>query len=160
MKTETNIIVAYANNNIIGIHNELPWSKQNGDLSHFKKSTTGCPIIMGYSTWASLKRPYLPDRCNIVLTSRAQQLNVEREKKLNELVMRGQRADKDIMHGPHFVSSIKQATIVAQSYLMDKTNKIIWVIGGESVYKQYLDLNLIDKIVCTQIKVQIKQTYD
>lgn len=60
------IVVAYANNRVIGRENTLPW-RLPGDLAHFKRSTMGCPIIMGRKTWESLGRP-LPGRLNVVIS--------------------------------------------------------------------------------------------
>lgn len=37
------------------------------DLRHFKRTTLGCPVIMGRRTWESIGKP-LPGRRNIVLT--------------------------------------------------------------------------------------------
>ena len=37
------------------------------DLRHFKRTTLGCPVVMGRRTWDSIGRP-LPGRHNIVLT--------------------------------------------------------------------------------------------
>lgn len=63
------IVVAYARNRVIGRDNDLPW-RLPGDLAHFKRSTMGCPIIMGRKTWESLGRP-LPGRHNIVISRNA-----------------------------------------------------------------------------------------
>lgn len=63
------IVVAYARNRVIGRDNTLPW-RLPGDLAHFKRSTMGCPIIMGRKTWESLGRP-LPGRLNVVVTRNA-----------------------------------------------------------------------------------------
>ena len=41
------------------------------DLKHFKRTTLGCPVIMGRKTWDSIGRP-LPGRRNIVITRDAQ----------------------------------------------------------------------------------------
>lgn len=60
------LIVAYAQNRVIGRDNTLPW-KLPSDLAHFKRTTLGHPIIMGRKTWESLGRP-LPGRRNIVLS--------------------------------------------------------------------------------------------
>ena len=60
------LIVAYATNRTIGKDNHLPW-KLPGDLAHFKRTTMGCPVIMGRKTWESLGRA-LPGRRNIVIT--------------------------------------------------------------------------------------------
>ena len=60
------LVVAYADNRVIGRDNTLPW-RLPGDLAHFKRNTLGHPIIMGRKTWASLGRP-LPGRRNLVLS--------------------------------------------------------------------------------------------
>jgi len=60
------IVVAYTRNRVIGRDNALPW-RLPGDLAHFKRSTLGCPIIMGRKTWESLGRP-LPGRLNVVVS--------------------------------------------------------------------------------------------
>ena len=60
------IIVAIAKNGVIGRDGQLPWHLPS-DLQHFKKTTMGCPLIMGRKTFDSIGRP-LPGRDNIVLT--------------------------------------------------------------------------------------------
>ncbi len=60
------IIVAMANNNVIGVDNNLPWHLP-ADLKYFKSTTMGKPIIMGRKTFESIGRP-LPGRRNIVIT--------------------------------------------------------------------------------------------
>lgn len=63
------IIVATDQQGGIGINNTLPW-KLPEDLAHFKRLTTGHPIIMGRKTFDSIGRP-LPNRRNIVITRNA-----------------------------------------------------------------------------------------
>ena len=60
------IIVAIAKNHVIGRDGQLPWHLPS-DLQHFKKTTMGCPLIMGRKTFDSIGKP-LPGRDNIVLT--------------------------------------------------------------------------------------------
>tara|TARA_B100001123_G_C14839171_1_gene839373 strand:+ start:171 stop:686 length:516 start_codon:yes stop_codon:yes gene_type:complete len=60
------IIVAIADNGVIGRNNSLPWTLP-GDLIHFKEITMGKPIIMGRKTFESIGNP-LPGRKNIVIT--------------------------------------------------------------------------------------------
>lgn len=60
------LVVAYADNRVIGRNNTLPW-RLPSDLAHFKQVTMGCPIIMGRNTWDSLGRP-LPGRPNLVIS--------------------------------------------------------------------------------------------
>ena len=59
------IIVAVANNNVIGKDNKLIWHLPE-DLKRFKALTTGHTIIMGRKTFESLGR-VLPNRKHIVL---------------------------------------------------------------------------------------------
>lgn len=63
---EVIIIVAIAKNNVIGRDGTLPWHLPS-DLLHFKKTTMGCPLIMGRKTYESIGRP-LPGRDNVVMT--------------------------------------------------------------------------------------------
>ncbi|HIY47978.1 MAG TPA: dihydrofolate reductase [Candidatus Alistipes faecigallinarum] len=66
------IIVAVAENGVIGDKNTLLWHISE-DLKHFKALTTGHPVIMGRKTYESLGRP-LPNRENVVLSR--QQLEI------------------------------------------------------------------------------------
>ena len=70
------IIVAIANNNVIGKDNKLIWHLPE-DLKRFKMLTTGHTIIMGKNTFESLGR-VLPNRKHIVLCNDAV-LNIDDE---------------------------------------------------------------------------------
>jgi len=103
------IIVATDQQGGIGIDNTLPW-KLPEDLAHFKRLTTGHPILMGRKTFDSIGRP-LPNRRNIVITRNA-----------------------DWRHeGVEAVSSV-QAAIA----LLDGAEG--YVIGGAEIYQQALPL--------------------
>lgn len=60
------IVVAVAENGVIGRKQQLPW-RIPGDLKHFKAVTTGKPLVMGRKTYESIGKP-LPGRTNLVLT--------------------------------------------------------------------------------------------
>lgn len=68
------IIVAVADNGVIGCQNKLIWHISE-DLKRFKSITTGHPVIMGRKTYESIGRP-LPGRTNIVI-SRQKGLRIE-----------------------------------------------------------------------------------
>lgn len=103
------IIVAMAENRVIGRNNQLPW-RIPADLGHFKMLTMGKPIIMGRRTHESIGRP-LPGRDNIVIT-----------------------ADRDYQaDGCQVVHSIDQALEVAG----DCAEAMI--IGGANLYRQTLE---------------------
>ena len=60
------MIVAMAENRVIGKGNDMPWHLP-ADLKHFKALTMGKPMIMGRKTFDSIGRP-LPGRRTIVVT--------------------------------------------------------------------------------------------
>lgn len=104
------LIVAYSTNRTIGRDNALPW-KLPGDLAHFKRTTMGCPVIMGRKTWESLGRP-LPGRRNIVITSQT-----------------GYQAT-----GAETVTSLDQALE------RTRDSAEVFVIGGAQIYAQSLSV--------------------
>jgi dihydrofolate reductase len=66
------LIYARAANGAIGKGGVLPWHLPE-DLAHFKRITSGHPVVMGRRTWESLPprfRP-LPGRRNIVVSRQA-----------------------------------------------------------------------------------------
>jgi dihydrofolate reductase len=60
------LVVAVAENDVIGRGNELPWHLP-ADLRHFKSLTFGKPVLMGRKTYESIGKA-LPGRTNIVLS--------------------------------------------------------------------------------------------
>ena len=64
------LIIACDPNGGIGYQNKLPWTNIQGDLPRFKRLTEGQLVVMGRNTWDSLPKKPLPNRINIVVTSR------------------------------------------------------------------------------------------
>lgn len=64
--TKLSLIVAIANNGVIGVDNTLPWHLPE-DLKRFKALTMGHHIIMGRKTYDSLGR-LLPGRKTVIVT--------------------------------------------------------------------------------------------
>ena len=62
------LIVAVADNDVIGVDGDLPW-RLSTDLRRFKALTVGHTVVMGRKTHESIGRP-LPDRRNLVLSRR------------------------------------------------------------------------------------------
>jgi len=60
------LIVAMAQNGVIGRGNSLPWRLPE-DLKRFRSFTLGKPVLMGRKTFESIGRA-LPGRANLVLT--------------------------------------------------------------------------------------------
>lgn len=104
------LIVAYSSNRTIGKDNTLPW-RLPGDLAHFKRTTMGCPVIMGRKTWESLGRA-LPGRRNIVIT---RQIDYQ-------------------------APGAETASSLSQALEMTRDNAEVFVIGGAQIYEQSLEI--------------------
>ena len=102
------LIVARARNGVIGKDNGMPWHLP-ADLAHFKRTTTGCPVIMGRRTWESIGRA-LPGRRNIVVS----------------------RTPRYLAPGAEVVSSLEEAWRAVAG-----ANEA-FVIGGAQLYAQAL----------------------
>ena len=82
MPLKTGIIVALSQDNIIGLNGSIPWYYY-GDLKRFKEITINKTIIMGRTTFESIRSKPLPKRRNIVITSRSYE-NLECFKTIQE----------------------------------------------------------------------------
>lgn len=115
----------------IGYKGTLPW-KYPRDMRNFKKLTTmnnaTNVVIMGRKTFESLKKP-LPGRINMVISS-----NPGLASKLNK--------HPNVV----FFSSIRECVKICDSPLDN-----YFVIGGASIYKYFLDKDLIDRYYITII---------
>ena len=69
MSLDITLIVARAQNGVIGRDGGMPWHLP-ADLKRFKALTVGKPVVMGRKTFESIGKP-LPGRHNIVLTRQA-----------------------------------------------------------------------------------------
>jgi dihydrofolate reductase len=63
------IIAAVSPEGVIGVEGGIPWH-YSADMKRFKRLTIGTTVIMGRLTWESLPRKPLPDRRNLVITSK------------------------------------------------------------------------------------------
>ena len=123
------IIVAQAQNRVIGINNNLPWHLPE-DLRYFKQVTMGKPIIMGRKTFDSIGRP-LPGRTNIVIT----------------------RDGSYQPEGVKVVNSLEAARELAESICTIDGCDEAMVIGGAQIYEQAL--SLADRLYLTQVHADV-----
>lgn len=125
------ILVAYDENRVIGNKGKIPWSISE-DLKFFKKMTVGNSCVMGRKTWDSLPDNYkpLPDRESVVVSSNAVALE-------NEWFAKG-------FCNVNFEDNLKDA--------ISFTDKEIFIIGGEQIYKQSLDQKLVNRVLASEIK--------
>jgi len=114
------IIVAVSEDLGIGKDNELLWHISE-DLKRFKSLTTGNAVIMGKKTWESLPRKPLPGRKNIVLTDNRQ----------------------EVIENAITAYSLQDAISKCSS------EEEIFIIGGGSIYRQYMPL--ADRLFITHV---------
>jgi len=113
-------------NRVIGKDNVLPWSIKE-DMARFKKLTKGWPCVMGRKTWESLPVKPLPGRLNVVIS-------------------RTMNARGSLPQDVKIFPSLSAAVQNCSGY------EKIFIIGGEMVYKQALEL--ADKIELTVVHKQ------
>jgi dihydrofolate reductase len=119
------LIVAVAENGVIGANGAMPW-RLKSDLARLKALTLGKPVVMGRKTFASIGRP-LPGRTNIVVTRDA-----------------GFRAD-----GVVVTNSFTAAKAIATGDALRRFATEIAVIGGAEIYAQWMDS--ADRLEITEV---------
>lgn len=110
MTPKTSLIVAVANNGVIGTGDTMPWHITE-DFAHFKAVTLGHSVVMGRKTYESIGRP-LPRRRNIVITRNAE-LSIE---------------------GCEMAPSLEAALAMCEG------EEEVFVIGGGEIYRQAMPL--------------------
>ncbi len=132
--TILSMIVATANNNVIGKDNDMPWHLP-ADLAYFKKVTLGKPIIMGRKTYESIGMA-LPGRRNIVIS------------RDENYTPQGKGAE-----GVDVVTSVEQALALVDGSGENQAVPEAMVIGGGAIYKHCLPN--ADRLYVTHIKAAI-----
>ncbi len=133
MIMEKCIIVAIADNNAIGRDNALLWHISE-DLKFFKRTTSGCPVIMGRRTFESIGRP-LPKRTNIV-------------------VSRGFDAPEGVVVVPSLECAYKVASEAVMPCDAETSVSRCFVIGGGQIYAQALAD--ADRLIVTHVHTVIE----
>ncbi len=129
MTVKLSLIVAVAENGVIGKDNGLPW-KISSDLKYFKERTLGKPVIMGRKTFQSIGRP-LPGRVNIVIT----------------------RDASFATDGVITALSLDMALDVGKNLALTKGVEEVMVIGGAQIYN--LTLPDADRLYLTRVHGEV-----
>lgn len=129
-RTTLSLIAGVARNGAIGNNNELLFRLPE-DMRHFKRSTLGCPVIMGRKTWDSLGRP-LPGRLNLVV-SRQPGLQLE---------------------GAEVFASLDAAIERAEHWAREQGAGELMLIGGAQLYAQALER--ADRLYLTRVGLRLE----
>ena len=119
------LIAAVDKNLAIGKNGKIPWHIKE-DLQFFQKNTLNTAMIMGRSTFDSIGKP-LPNRKNIVMTNSP----TNRE---------------GVIEVCDIESAIKEAK---------KDSTKISIIGGQSIYKEFMPL--ANKLLITEIDIVVER---
>jgi len=125
------MIWAQARGGVIGSGGTMPWHLPE-DLKHFKRTTSGSPVVMGRRTWESFPprfRP-LPGRTNIVIT----------------------RDDSLDLPGAVRARSLPEALELAATEA--GPTGTTWVIGGGSIYADAIEV--AEQLVVTEIDLEVE----
>lgn len=121
------LIAAIADNNCIGINNQLPWNIPE-DMKHFKEITKGKTVMMGRKTFESilgyLGKP-LPGRKSIVIS---------------------RNNDYKVPEGVEVFSNWEDA-------VKKHADEEVFVIGGASLYAQ--TINAADTLYITHVDKKV-----
>jgi len=119
------LIVARADNGVIGVDNQLPWHLPC-DLKYFKQVTMGKPVVMGRKTFESIGRP-LPGRTNVVVT----------------------RNPDWSAPGARVVTSLEDGLKLARAQAdLDGADEVM-MIGGATLYREAMPF--VDRMYVTQV---------
>jgi dihydrofolate reductase len=119
------LIVAVADNGVIGAGGAIPWRLKT-DQQRLKAITMGKPVVMGRKTFISLRRP-LPGRTNIVVT----------------------RDVNFAAAGAVVTTSFAAARAVATGDALRRFAGEIAVIGGAEIYAQWMAF--ADRLEVTEV---------
>ena len=147
MKNFCVIVAATASTFGIGKNGDLPW-KLVGDMAFFKRQTlaTSAPtkknvVIMGRKTWESLPAKFRPlaQRINVVLSRNPA---VREELNLPDTVV--------------VATSLEAALLKLSSEELRDEVDDVYVIGGESIYREAMFSKQCTKIYLTQVEADLQ----
>ena len=123
---KVSIIVAIAHDNVIGKNNDLVWHLPK-DMKFFMDTTLNHHVIMGRKNYDSIPEKYRPlkNRTNVVVTRNT-------NFKAPDCAV---------------VSSTQEGIEAAQ----ENGDKECFIIGGGQIYKESLEMNIVDKMYITHI---------
>ncbi len=120
------IIAAIAKNLVIGKEGKIPWYNPE-EIRHFQKTTIGFPVLMGRKTFESIRYP-LKDRINIILTH-------------------------DKFYNQKYSQILTFDSISNALVYCEKNYEKIFIIGGESIFKQ--TISIADEMIISKMNLLI-----
>ena len=126
------LIAAVCSNGGIGNKGQLPWPHCKADMAHFAKRTTGAgnnAVVMGAKTWDSIPVRPLRRRDNLILSS---QIHETHE-----------------IQSEHWFRTVPDLFAHLEAAKYDEA----WIIGGASIYEQFLAMHANGEIIIDEMCV-------
>ena len=129
------------NGHVIGCDNKLPWTLRS-DLQRFRKITINHSIIMGRKTFQSIGKK-LPNRTNIILSRET---------------FSGNNSDNLLSSPDHILwaQDRDSAVFFADITSIANNKDDFFIIGGEQIYKQFFERDLINRVYLTEVFADVK----
>lgn len=132
------LVVCRDKNGAIGLENGLPW-EQPTDMKYFKRATVGTALIMGMHTFRSMGEHGLPERFNVVITTKYQERN-----KTNTL--------RNVMFVKDFGQAMAVAKIRARE--LNPENPRVSIVGGGMIYREAIRQGVVQVIRETVVQTE------
>lgn len=129
------VVAAVAEDRTIGDEGEMPWHHPE-DLRHFRRLTLGAPVIMGRRTYEAIVDRLghaLDGRTNLVLSRREPAAVV----------------DEDHVPDDETAVEVVSSRRSARERAAATAAEVAYVVGGQSVYEQFLPE--ADRLVITEV---------
>ena len=121
------LIAAVCSDGGMGYKGRLAWAHCKADMAHFAKRTTGGgnnAVIMGKTTWESIPARPLRNRANLILSSQPP------------------APVKHVHPDEHWFKTVPELLAHLESANYDE----VWIIGGASIYEQFLAMHKNNEI--------------
>lgn len=126
-------------NQLIGKNQKLPWGIIPEEQKHYHKTIQNSPVIIGRKTYETMKEKTLNKEPHYILTN-------------NKL------PEEQKYYNIHTFNSISSLLKHINQKHSQHTN--IYVLGGRTIYKQFLDKNIIKEMILTTIKTSYDNNID
>ena len=133
------LIAAVCSDGGMGYKGQLPWPHCKADMAHFAKRTTGAgnnAVVMGAKTWDSIPVRPLRRRANLILSS---QIHETHE-----------------IQSEHWFRTVPDLFAHLEAAKYDE----VWIIGGASIYEQFLAMHATGEINIDEMCVTTMEPID
>lgn len=142
MPIKFKLIAAVCSDGGMGYKGRLPWPHNKADMAQFAKRTTGAgnnAIIMGAKTWDSIPARPLRNRANLILSSHPETRETQHPPETRET---RETREPQQTRAEHWFRTMPDLFAHLEAAEYDEA----WIIGGASIYAQFLAMHATGEI--------------